>query len=515
MVMQDNVKKRPSAVLPFFMIWILPLLLTTVSTEAYGQSLKYRVEKLNQLPCCDFSEVPGVIWSGKNPRMRFDELAAYCAPILWYSPDEPLMMGASGKDIRIPEPMPFEENPEPPMVYYRTRTILKEVDAKGEAYIPGQYGRDDSIIDLSNTSGIDLDYFFYYHKEEGLGGHEHDVESATFKITVWQRDDCEDCPFVLIVTRVVGKAHGLKWLDNTLDVDKHAVFPMTLLVEEGKHASCTDKNSDGYYTPGYDVNRRVNDAWGVRDIMRSGALYTGGYQAWMTKVRREEHRVFPPLPADSLLRERYTENGEYAPENAVYTLRPLPQAAYEHQGMARYIGDKGTDPWPKEVPDTDWKSFTRWAETDSFVKSLSIAWRADGDAFGWSFVFPLFIVKNYEDPLAGGYILHRVYYQGKNNALGWMLHYTPSASRWIDSYFSAGIELSAIDLPEGSEPATKVKTNFVFETGIKFRVNLYYTPLKFLTWITDFWGLRIGMKNVGALEIDKLTYVIEIGAGTW
>ncbi|MBW1911559.1 MAG: hypothetical protein JRI43_00045 [Deltaproteobacteria bacterium] len=281
------------------------------------------------------------------------------------------------------------------------------------------------------------------------------------------------------------------------------------------------KNSDGYYTPGYDVNRRVNDAWGVRDIMRSGALYTGGYQAWMTKVRHEEHRVFPPLPADSMLRERYTENGEYAPENAVYTLRPLPQAAYEHEGMARYIGDKGTDPWPEEVPDTDWKSFARWAKTDSFVKSLSIAYRFDGNLSGWSFVFPLFIFKNYEDPLAGGYILHRLYTQSKYtplgniNDFGWMLHYTPSASRWIDSYFSAGIELHNFPSLEGSETSIISKTSFVFETGIKFRVNLFYTPLKFLTWITDFWGVRIGIKNVGALDIDRFSYVIEIGAGTW
>jgi len=319
----------------------------------------------------------------------------------------------------------------------------------------------------------------------------------------------------------VGKAHGLKWLDNTLDIDNQAVFPMTLLVEEGKHASCPDKNSNGYYTPGYDVNRRVNDAWGIRDIMRSGALYTGGYQAWMTKVRRNEHRIFPPLPSDSLLRESYTENGEYAPENAVYTLRPLSQDAYEHEGMSRYIRDKGTKPWPKEEPDTDLKSFARWAETESFVKSLSIAYRFDGKVSGWCFVFPLFVIKNFEEPLTGGYILNRVYTQSRGSAqgnhtdFGWMLHYTPSASRWLDSYFSAGVELHNFPFEEENEWTIKTKTNLVFEMGIKLRVNLNYSPLKFLAWITDYWGLRLGIKNVGALEIDKLTYVIELGAGTW
>ncbi len=96
-----------------------------------------------------------------------------------------------------------------------------------------------------------------------------------------------------------------------------------------------------------------------------------------------------------------------------------------------------------------------------------------------------------------------------------MLHYTPSASRWIDSYLSTGVEWTTIELPEGSENPTKTETNFVFETGIKLRFNLYYSPLKFLTKITDFWGIRIGIRNVGAFDIKRLVYVIEFGAGTW
>ena len=41
---------------------------------------------------------------------------------------------------------------------------------------------------------------------------------------------------------------------------------VTLLVEEGKHAVAPDRNADGVYTPGYDVNKRIKDAWGVRDV---------------------------------------------------------------------------------------------------------------------------------------------------------------------------------------------------------------------------------------------------------
>ena len=73
-------------------------------------------------------------------------------------------------------------------------------------------------------------------------------------------------------------------------------YRLISLVEEGKHAIGTDKNGDGYFTPTYDVNVRVNDAWGVRDVMRTGQLFSGGFQSWFAKVRFEQHRVFPPLP---------------------------------------------------------------------------------------------------------------------------------------------------------------------------------------------------------------------------
>ena len=59
------------------------------------------------------------------------------------------------------------------------------------------------------------------------------------------------------------------------------------------------------------------------------------------------------------------------------------------------------------------------------------------------------------------------------------------------------------------------KTDFVLETGIKFRALLSHTPLKFMTKLTDFWGVRFGVKNKGFFDINSLQYVVEIGAGTW
>ncbi len=88
------------------------------------------------------------------------------------------------------------------------------------------------------------------------------------------------------------------------------------------------------------------------------------------------------------------------------------------------------------------------------MKSLSIAYRNDGDS-GLTFAFPLFIVKNFEDPLAYGFLVHRMYLKDRDlRDFGWMLNDSLSASPWIDGYFAAGVEWDVIDLPEGSENPT-------------------------------------------------------------
>jgi len=54
------------------------------------------------------------------------------------------------------------------------------------------------------------------------------------------------------------------------------------------------------------------------------------------------------------------------------------------------------------------------------------------------------------------------------------------------------------------------------ETGIKFRLNMNHSPLSFLTALgTDFWGMRIGIKNKGIFNWDSIGYAVEFGAGVW
>ena len=265
--------------------------------------------------------------------MTIERLAAYAAPVLWFSPDEPLLKlrrkqgSARGREILIPEPFPFEADPGAPIVYYRVRRILQRIDEPGAGtYVENPEMRGDSLVDLAKVGGIELDFFFYYSKDFGGGMHVHDVESVETRLAVARRPDCQECPWVLGLMRVTGKAHGIQWYDNTLGVDGETSLPVHILVEEGKHASCTDRNADGHYTPGLDVTERANDAWGVRDTLGTGTFFTGHYQSWMTKMRDESTRVFPPLPEDSPLREAYSQDGRYAPDNAVYVLRPYPPA---------------------------------------------------------------------------------------------------------------------------------------------------------------------------------------------
>ena len=157
--------------------------------------------------------------------------------------------------------------------------------------------------------------------------------------------------------------------------------------------------------------------------------------------------------------------------------------------------------------------FFEWWETGQFINSLAVAFRYNNN-IGVSFAFPLLIVKNVEAPLIGGWLVNRIYLQDKGlRDFGYTLLYTPSASRFLDGYFALGVEIDKFDVP-GTEEVDS-ETYFIFETGIKIRGNVKYSPLKFLGALTDFWGVRIGIKNRGFPDINEFTYLFEIGAGVW
>jgi len=483
---------------------------------------------------CNFSDVPGAVWWGTNSQMTVGQLAAYVAPVYWFSPDEPLLGSAEGEDIMLPQALPFEAAPNGPVVYYQVEELISAPDDPDDdvTAFTRAPNPNNSIVDFEAVILARISYFAYFESEVGVGAHQHDIEATEFKVAIVRSDgpflegqtaaQCDERNYVMVVTRVTAKAHGIEWFWNVIDVDPDTRFPMFLFVEEGKHGLATDKNSDGYFTPGYDVSRYTNDAWGVRDIIRGGTLFTGGYQAWMTKVRQPEHRVFPPLPDDSpLIPGLARRQGYYEDGNAVYELRPFPSAslAEDDPGLYHFMHDKDVPSWPEQSERSDLQGFVDWAEAGGAVKSLSIAFMAsgapdpanDGD-IGLSFAFPLFIVKNLEAPMLGGFIVWRMYLKDVNlQDFGWMMMYTPSASRWFDTYFAAGAEWDD-EIIDGERSS---KRWFVLETGLKFRVNISTSPVRFLGFLTDFWGVRAGIRNYGALDIKNLVYVAEIGAGVF
>lgn len=461
-----------------------------------------------------------VFWEGTDSTLTLEEVAAYCAPIFWYSPDESELGNKKGKYITIPAAFPFQGRAEHPVVYCQVRQILAGAEMRENSITLDSVDIGKSIVDLSKIVGFTIDYNHYYEFEVGLGKHTHDTEQAQFKIYVHRYQRNGELLYQLYLIQSVGKAHALMWYDHIYNVNIDNLnyelkMPFHILVEEGKHASITDMNGDGYYTPGYDVSERKNDAWGLRDIIRTGDLFSAEFKSWMAKVRRTEHRVFPPLPEDSPQRERHTINGEYAPYNAIYELRPMPapEKALPDEALAKDMKGYFTEGWPQIKEVSNSQKFYDWWEAENFIKSIGVAFRYN-DAPGITISFPLFIVKNIEAPLVGGWLVNRIYLQDKNlRDFGYGILYTPSASRFMDPYFFIGFEIDKFEV----EGQTQLggNTDFVFETRIKMRGNVKYSAFKFLGFLTDFWGVRFGIKNKGIWAINNLDYVFEIGAGVW
>jgi hypothetical protein len=236
----------------------------------------------------------------------------------------------------------------------------------------------------------------------------------------------------------------------------------------------------------------------------------------MAKVRKPEHKVLPPLPEDSPHHKKLQKDGIYAAENAVYQLCPMPapEKAEPDKALAYDMSSYYSPNWPylKKISTT--QKFFDWWEAENFINSLAIAARVDNDQWGIVFNFPLLIVKNVEAPLIGGWLVNRIYLQDKGlRDFGYNILYTASASRFLDPYFALGVEWDEFDV-KGTGEVDK-RTDFVFETGIKIRGNVKFSPLKFLSVLADLWGIRFGIKNRGWMDINELTYVIEIGAGVW
>ena len=66
------------------------------------------------------------IWQGSASGISIEKIAAYAAPVLWFSPDEPYMKDFIKKGIHIPEEFPFEKPTERTVRLFLNSRLLSD-----------------------------------------------------------------------------------------------------------------------------------------------------------------------------------------------------------------------------------------------------------------------------------------------------------------------------------------------------------------------------------------------------
>ena len=464
-----------------------------------------------QTPACGpapVADMPGVVWQGRE-RLGVREIAGLLAPVLWFSIDEPLL--GEGQPP-IPTAHPCDAAADRAVVYYQ----ITKLTHRGNTPV-GRPEEDDAAF-VEKVESFILKYYFYYPEDSGVGGHLHDLEAAEFEVWLEGGGDCQR----VRLSSVEALAHGSRWYSNTLKTRPDTRYPITLFVEEGKHATAPDRNADGAFMRGYDVTERVNDAWGVRDSLGHGVLLSSGYTSEMTKARHAALRVLPPeSPYLQLTARRRSDNAE-KPSLGRYELRPantVPACAGIPTDRARLIEmmdyhQFGLDQLPTQhKSDGVERALSELSLPDSWLSaSLRVTDRRPGAAL---------ILKGLD--LREGWIVPRVTVSGRD-ATGEFL-FTPSASRWADYYVSGGVRRQYVTTRDSrtieseagpQEIVIVVPPNWklVVETGFRFRAQL---PSKMRPFVLgySFGGMRVGLQALGFSSVDQFRFIWEVGAGAW
>lgn len=420
-------------------------------------------------------------------------IANACAPILWFSPDEPLLLDPD----KIPSPLPFMPNNHRAVVYYYLNHAEIEVWDSAGALVGWQTSFVDSIdastiMPMRKVDKMEITYVFNYAWDTG---HKNDIEKINVELT---REGAN-----LRISRVIGFAHGVRWWTNILNLDKEGHYPkivdgeyknvnlpITVLIEEGKHASCPDRNGDGFYSPGFDTNVALHDAWGVRDNIRGGVIQPA-YGTWMTKPRQCEGRVLPPSVA--------------AADSSSYELTFISASMYKDL----------SDPDLKNRLDSN--HVGRQAKQRGFFSSLldpfSVFYRYDrGSMFGYVFPLPFFepfTETGAELPVVGGYLCLKgemaVNYdqasESKKYEPMWdgALCFSSSRSRWLDYYLATGVEKSNL-----------LDVEMLLEGGMKLRL---VNP----EWrVIHYFGMRFGIKTlVHDWQPSETRFIAELGTALY
>lgn len=443
----------------------------------------------------------GIIWRGEKP-LTLAEIAQVAAPILWFSSEEPLLLKGS---LNLPDPHPCDPEPAATGVVYYQPYIIR-LESKDRPVV-APLESDPEFF--TKVTSVLLRYFFYYREDSGIGGHMHDIEVAEFhlfpeQLSAW-------C-YQLRLSRVVGLAHGVDWYNNILTVKTDTRIPVRLLIEEAKHATCPDRNGDGVYTPGYDVNVNVNDAWGLRDVLGSGSLLGSTYKATMAKPRSARFQVAPP--ADTVRCPSLPVSPDEPPIERHYVLRPgssLQMCEVEHgEHLAKMMENNGIG-HDRQIHQYEANSLQD--RTEPFKKHTSIipgvSYRYDGITYsGVSLILR---------GLNRGEIWLVPKFNVQNKSLSGELLVTPSASRWADWYVALGPEyFKKVTAQEAGVDVVVRDDEWkgAVEIGAKFRFRTVGS-LRYLFLGYGFGGVRIGLRANDFASLENSRLVFELGAGVW
>lgn len=514
-------------------------------TTADKESGETALEKPSETNCEIFDEGPrknGVVWCGLESDLPFKVLAERSAPILWFSPNEQLLE----KNYNIPQPLPCDEprqktsanssdspckrgdycvghrDDKTAVVYYQIRRIVRE---RGSTVKPF----DGKVLKLDRIQKLTLRYYFYYCVDCGLGGHRHDLENIELVVLI-EKDERRS-RYRARVVEVIGAAHGVHWFNNRLRVAGNTVFPITILVEEGKHASAPDNDGGGTFEHKTDINKRVRDAWGLRDTMalREWVPLFPYYLKRHTNQKRPtkpENRIGSKAQIDlhpdvfANYRVMVTDPKTHQmvqlnkPEK-LYELRELgsdctPEEVYQVVGKGggfdlpgalkrRGAGEDPALAYSSNRLVRAIRSSFLMEEDDNlpenlWEKALQFSYRWD-QSHGFALTPPL-----PTGHLFKGYFVPRAHFTGFSNGsrrYGLDYIYTPSASRWADLYVAGGLEWYR------EAPGQRFKFGPAWEGGIKFRFPLNFKKKLFV-------GVRVGVRTS---PTKNFSIVAEPGGG--
>jgi hypothetical protein len=549
---------------------------------------------------CPVSVAPGVrhehrkrvepIWiaDGREGGLSLRKLAELGAPILWFSPREFLLRERIAATT-LPSPVGADAGPR--AVFYR----IREVRLKSPAAGPARFDHDisaespilrrlrdidapwgcaaggslDGELPLQELDQIVIRYFFYYPEDRGIGGHAHDIESLELRLRVRPTCDGDACYHSVQVETASGSAHGVGWYTNVLDVTRahDTQIPLTVIVEENKHASSPDRDGDGLYMPHYDLNRFSNDGWGIRDVAGTGKLGSPAFTADQSRVLRASYPQYRALPNTRYWSPRLERSFRRSEKDSqrsqsrgwFYRLAPsweqpvCKDGVVDDDAVAERSKDIESRLGPEKAADAvakfrDLATKMEFCRRPSEVRvySASIAgrqrlsdiaslvfpgprnqfgfmswpqrmagaYRFDHVATGASYVGPF--LPGFEMPVFGGWVVTRVNVSLENlrdldlGAVSVDAMYMPSASRSATWYVAIGEEWRSFDRPDEEGKVDIDRRHGVAEEiGVKFRFSLE----KFK--IVKFYGARVGVRAFGLNPIRDPRLVFEIGAGSW